>query len=164
MACSTAWGSPSKPAEGTRHQNVSDCPQNLGQRCQERAELSARHRTRGRHMRLQTQEGNGTGPDQEVLLPHHTLRSACPVSGCRTHTSTRRTSHSIKMPRLQGPSGGRAASSTQASAVGALGLMTQRAGALPGRLSLSCVPFLLPPKAGARAMGATRPEFVVVLL
>lgn len=30
--------------------------------------------------------------------------------------------------------------------------------------SLFPVPFLLPPKAGARAMGATRPEFVVVLL
>lgn len=79
MACSTAWGSPSKPVEGTHHQNVSDCPQSLGQQCQERAELSARHRTRGRHTRLQTQEGNGTGPDQEVLLPHHTLRSACRV-------------------------------------------------------------------------------------
>lgn len=120
MACSTAWGSPSKPAEGRRHQNVSDCPQSSGRRRQQRAGLSARHRTSGRHTRLQTQEGNGTGPDQEVLLPHHTLRSARPVSGCRAHTSTRSTSHSIKTPRLHGPSGGRAASSAQASAVGAL--------------------------------------------
>lgn len=141
MTCSTACGSPSKPAEGTC-QTVSTTTTRLGVKASP-GTRSAEPPTQDKGhacVSAQTQEGNRAGPDARrccalASLPEDgpacvwlqdTLQDA-PVPGERATES-----------RCHGPSEGRAAPPAQASAVWALDLMTQRARALPGRLPPVC--------------------------